>query len=262
MRYGYRILRNVLKKLDNRLKIVIYERHFALSLLDLYIEDSYWHFMNKILLLTVVLGILSCNRAKQGEEIDPKDEAIREAIRKDFPIATKLLDSLITTPQGSYYKFIPHGPKEFTIEWGNNKVKKTSKEKYHLMAAQTIGFSWESDQFIVLHNEYTKLGRYDYFLPLKGDSAEYVVENALLYDTARNLVASEQPFKDAPILIENYVTRRTQPVIENHGCDAILIEFCLDSIAFQNELLYYKLALPRLDAQNRTFTERTIRIKI
>lgn len=251
-------MRNVFKTLDNRLKIVICERHFALSLLDLYIEDSYWHFMNKILLLTVVLGILSCNRAKQGEEIDPKDEAIR----KDFPIATKLLDSLITTPQGSYYKLIPHGPKEFTIEWGNNTVKKTSKEKYHLMAAQTIGFSWESDQFIVLHNEYTKLGRYDYFLPLKGDSAEYVVENALLYDTARNLVASEQPFKDAPILIENYVTRRTQPVIENHGCDAILIEFCLDSIAFDDDVLYYKLGLPRLDNQNKTFTERKIHIKI
>lgn len=214
--------------------------------------------MKRTLLLTLVFGILSCNQGKQAQESDPK----KDAIRKYFSIAAKLLDSLITTPEGNYYKLIPHGTEEFVIEWGNNSIKKTSKEKYHLMAAQTIGFSWESDQFIVLHNEYTKLGRYDYFLPLEGDSAEYVVENALLYDTARNLVASEQPFKDAPILIENYVTRRTQPVNENHGCDAILIEFCLDSIAFRNELLYYKLALPRLDAQNRTFTERTIRIKI
>jgi hypothetical protein len=214
--------------------------------------------MKKIFPLIIALGLVSCDKPKPPTETEQK----QEDYKKKYPTAAKLLDSVITTPNGNYYKLIPDGVKKFKIEWGNSLVKKVSNDKYHVMTAETLRLDWESPDFIVLHNEYTKLGRYDYFLSLTGDSLEYIVENALLYDTARNLVVWEQPFKDVPIVIENYVTRKTQSVTEDQKCEAILIEFCLDSISLQKDILYYKLGLPRLDDKEKSFVDRRIEIKI
>jgi hypothetical protein len=51
-------------------------------------------------------------------------------------------------------------------------------------------------------------------------------------------------------------------VTEDQKCDAILIEFCLDSISLQKDILYYKLGLPRLDDKAKSFVDRKIEIKI
>lgn len=201
---------------------------------------------------------MSCDKTKQQSQTNQE----QKTFQKKRQTATQLLDSVITTPNGNYYKLIPNGTDEFRLEWGNELVKKVSKDKYPFMTAETLRLDWESKEFIVLHNEYTKLGRYDYFLPLTGDSLEYLVENALIYDTTRNLVVWEQPFEDVPMIIENYVTRKTQEVTENQKCNAILIEFCLDSITFDKSVLYYKLGLPRIDDKNKTTIERRIPIKI
>lgn len=184
-----------------------------------------------------------------------------ELINK-YPIGEEILDSLIITPQGNYYKLIPDGLGKFKIEWGNSSVKKISKAKYHLLTAETIRFEWESKEFIVLHNEFSKIGRYDYFLSLTGDSSEYLLENVLLYDTTKNLVVREQPLKETPIVLENYITKKTQGVVESQMCDAILIEFCLDSITLKNDTLYYKLGIPRREDKNRTIVERKISVEI
>ena len=213
--------------------------------------------MTKILLLITLIGLISCNVKEQ-----PTTNPENEKFKKLYPNAASLLDSTITTPRGNYYKLIPDGVKEFKIEWGNERIKKLSKDKYDLLHAETIKFDWETNDYLVLGNRITKLGRYDFLLPLDGDSTEYLVENALLYDTANNLVAWEPPFKDTPIFIDNYFTRQSQPIKENYGCGALLIEFCLDTISFDKGYLYYRLGLPRLDDAKKTFTERRIQIKI
>lgn len=211
----------------------------------------------RVLILAILLTGCTENRKTSGNQS-------RKTIDKKYKKLVEQMNKVQSTPNGSYFKFIPTADEEFKIEWGNANFKNETKTVYKFFTNFDLYFAWENKDFIVLRTDIIpRQGWLYYFLPLVPDKIETELENPVAYNADKNIVISLGFKTDTVLLINNIVTQQVQPVIESERCwNPVFFQRCIDSVTVTDEFLYYKFQKEKEKSETNKKFERKIELRI
>jgi hypothetical protein len=235
-------------------------------------------FMDKILLAIFTVGLISCGSKDTGLTnevshlattdtigVGHKEENSPDTIKLAVlpPEVLKLLDKQNITPKGNYYNLKLSSDSTFVIEWSNGNEKRVTEMDFPLSPLiERFHLGWENDKFIALRAWTGSDWWFDLFLPLGSDSSEFSIGNVLTFDKNQNLVVNEYASADTIMAIHNLVSKTTQFIIEKNRCESALTHYCIDSIAFTKNGLYYRWTLPHKLDDHKKYFERKVVVKI
>lgn len=210
--------------------------------------------MRKTGIILLVLGILiSCSKKENQLNDTPLGES--EATIRSYPYA----DS-ISTPMGTFYKFIFTDSVHFSIQWGNQD-ESYSSEKLFEFNSTMFNLESSSKDAILLTRSCGTSCKEGIVLLLTNENnlKEYLF--LMANDLKKNLVAYiPAQSQDTLITIENFKTGKTQVLADVSLCPAAFQGECIDSLAFFNDKFYIQWQGSKWTRHEKDTQERTINI--
>jgi hypothetical protein len=163
---------------------------------------------------------------------------------------------------GSYYMLTKQSDSTIQVIWGNDTLKREYSEPLEFMFAERIHKQWSNNDYLILQYGTGTGAWQNLVLSLNSREPVQVVDNALSFDSAHNILAVEQ-FGDTVFTVYNLKTQQRQFIIERaRPCGAAQNSACIDTVSVNNKELYYKWATPHRYSDRKRSLEKRVRLTI
>ena len=188
----------------------------------------------------------------------------------NYPPLREELNKKNFTKKGNYYMLIPFSDSAVKIAWGNDTLKRVYGNPLDFFSAYKLyGVKWENEYYLILLQGQGSGAWANIVLPINSSEKPEVIYNGLCFDTANNLMVSQEiPWSDplsndTILVVKNLRTHQNQFIIEKEKhCESANYLYCIDSISIHEKLLYYQWVTPNFRDENKKSVERRVRVKI
>lgn len=147
---------------------------------------------------------------------------------------------LLSTHGNSFVKYHFYGDSTYTLEWGNENVNNTSREKFEILGSGVPPLVDYDEKTIILGQSCGTSCKYYVILPLVPNSVEKIYMFAEAFNLEKKMVAYIPEEEDLFIRVENYVTGQYLDIKEENICPAAFKGECIDSVYFSDDTIVIK----------------------
>ena len=149
---------------------------------------------------------------------------------------------LLSTHGNSFVKYHFYGDSTYTLEWGNENVNNTSKEKFEILDGDILSIADYDTNSIILKQKCGISYICYVILPLTPNSTEKTYPFAKAYNLDKKLVAYMPIPKQDNIFIrvENFISCQYMDIKQENVCPETFTSNCIDSVYFADENIILK----------------------